>query len=517
MPRIRQIAQNVLSNWVALAITTVVSFFLAPFVVHHLGNVTYGVWVLITSLVSYMGLLDLGMRGAVTRFVSRGAAQNDEQESSRAVSAALFIRVWISIVVVFVSVVLAGGFKHVFAVPFDLQQPARIAVLITGLTVAMNLCGGVFGGVLAALHRYDLTSAVSIAQSCARAAGFVWLLLTGHGIVALAAWDLGVWALANAGTIFLALRTYPQLTIALSHPDRETLKRLWTYSFWVFVINLAVQVTYYSDNLVVGAFLTPTAVTLYAIGGILITYARRFISAMTSTFTPLASTYEAQGSHHHLYALLIHGTRASLIISLPIEAALFFRGHTFIRLWMGEQYAGPSGTVLQILIFSMVFSSAITTAGGIVYGMDKHKQVAFWAIGEAAANLALSIILVRQIGIYGVAWGTAIPSVLVELLLWPRYICKILNIPVTNYLWQAWGRTSLAVVPFTAGCVLAEKYWPVHNLAAFFLQIVCLLPLVPLALAAVFGKGALNYGQNWLKQRRMQPRVSREYESSTVS
>ena len=52
MPRARRIAQNVLSNWMALAITTVVGFFLSPFVVHHLGNLTYGVWVIIMSLVS---------------------------------------------------------------------------------------------------------------------------------------------------------------------------------------------------------------------------------------------------------------------------------------------------------------------------------------------------------------------------------------------------------------------------------------------------------------------------------
>jgi O-antigen/teichoic acid export membrane protein len=517
MPRIRQIASNILSNWFALGVTSMVGFFLAPFVVHHLGNITYGVWVLITSLVSYMGLLDLGMRGAVTRFVSKGAAQQNDQEANEAVSGALWIRLWLSAAIVFVAVLLAGGFKHAFTVPLDLQTPARIAILITALTVAINLCGGVFGGVLVALHRYDLTSAVSITQTGARACGFVWLLLSGHGIVALAIWDLGTWVAANAITIILAFRTYPRLKVALSRPDSQTLKKLWRYSFYVFVINLAVQVTYYSDNLVVGAFLTPTAVTLYAVGGILITYARQIVAAMTTTFTPLASTLEAQGSHNHLCDLLIHGTRASLIISLPIEVALFFRGHTFIRLWMGEQYAGPSGTVMQILVLSMMFSSAMTTAGGIVFGMEKHKRVAYWAVGEAIANLALSIVLVRRIGIYGVAWGTAIPSVIVEVLLWPRYICKLLQIPIRTYLWQAWGRTSLALVPFSLSCVLAEQLWPAHNLVSFFLQIVALLPLVPLALALVFRNEVITLGQKWINRWKAAHRLNHEYQSSTTA
>ena len=204
-----------------------------------------------------------------------------------------------------------------------------------------------------------------------------------------------------------------------------------------------------------GAFLSPAAVTLYAIGGILIGYVRQIVSSMTTTFTPLASTFEAEGSHQNLRRLLIHGTRAALLISLPIEAALFFRGHTFIRLWMGQQYAQPSGTVMQILLLSVVFSSANVTSGGIVYGMEKHKRIALWAIGEAAANFILSVILVRRIGIYGVAWGSAIPSVIIELLLWPTYISKLVQIPLRTYLWQAWVRTTLVAIPFAMACALA--------------------------------------------------------------
>src|SRR6202140_4696068 len=110
MPRARRIAQNILSNWLALVTTTVVGFFLSPFVVHHLGNLTYGVWVIIMSLVAYMNLLDLGLRGAVTRFVSKGTAQENHDDASRAVSGALWIRLWISLAIIFTGLVFSGLF-----------------------------------------------------------------------------------------------------------------------------------------------------------------------------------------------------------------------------------------------------------------------------------------------------------------------------------------------------------------------------------------------------------------------
>src|SRR5678816_920604 len=145
MPRARRIAQNVLSNWTALAVTTVVGFFLSPFVVHHLGNLGYGVWVIIGSLVSYMGLLDLGLRGAVTRFVSKGTAQDDHEESSRAVSGALWIRLWISLAIIVTGLFLSFTIHHIFVIPQELQLAARLAILVTAVTVGINLWCGVFG------------------------------------------------------------------------------------------------------------------------------------------------------------------------------------------------------------------------------------------------------------------------------------------------------------------------------------------------------------------------------------
>jgi O-antigen/teichoic acid export membrane protein len=513
----RRIVQNILSNWVALAVTTIVGFFLAPFIVHRLGNVAYGVWILVVSLTSYMNLLDLGLRGAVMRFVSKGYARGDHAEANEAVSGALWIRLWISLAIVLASVLFAVVFPRVFAAPATMHQQARLAILVTAATVALSLWCGVFGGVLAALHRYDLLSAVTMVQTTFRAAGICWLLLHGHGILALALWDLATAVVANGLLVVLSFHSYPRLRISLRIPGKAVVAKLWTYSLYAFLINVAVQVAYYTDNLVVGAFTSASAVTFYAIGGTLIGYARQIVSSVTTTFTPLASSFEAQGLENDLRRLLVHGTRAALIVSLPIEAALFLRGHTFIRLWMGAQYAHPSGTVLQILLLSLIVSSANTTSGGIVYGMEKHKRVALWAVLEAAANLGLSIFLVRRIGINGVAWGTTIPSLIVEFVLWPPYICKLVGMEVRTYLWQTWIRTFLAVLPFSLACYFCELYWPSHNLRIFFLQIATVFPLFPVALALTFRTEVATQWRRRFPKSAAALSVRHEYESSATS
>ena len=267
MPRGKRIAANVVFNWISLAITTVVGFFLSPYVVHHLGNLVYGVWVLVMSFSSYMALLDLGLRGAVTRYVSRGAAQENHAESNEAVSAALWIRMWISLLIVLLAVLFALVFTKAFSIPAELQHAARLAILVTAASLAFSLWCGVFAGVLMALHRYDILSSITMFQTICRAVGYIWLLRTGHGILALALWELCIAGIASCGQIIFAFREYPQMRIVFHHPSKDVIRKLWNYSFYAFLINVAIQVAYYTDNLVVGAFAGAAAVTFYAIGG----------------------------------------------------------------------------------------------------------------------------------------------------------------------------------------------------------------------------------------------------------
>jgi len=80
---------------------------------------------------------------------------------------------------------------------------------------------------------------------------------------------------------------------------------------------VAGQLIYQTDNLVVGAFVTASAVTFYSIGNSLCRYTQQVIGAMTMTFTPAASTYEAAGDKTSLRALYYNGTRATMALSCP--------------------------------------------------------------------------------------------------------------------------------------------------------------------------------------------------------
>jgi O-antigen/teichoic acid export membrane protein len=488
------------ANWTAFAVSVVVSFFLSPFVVHRLGNIAYGVWVLANSSIAYMALLDLGMRGAVTHFVAKHQARGEDLEASRTVSVALAFRTLISLVVIVASLILAAFASKIFRIPPNMWKAAEWAIVISGVNLSFGLIVGVFAGVLIALQRFALTSGIAIAQTLIATAGTVWILDRGYGIVSLAVMQLTIAFILGIATIIISRRLYPGLRLGFRFLDRRMLPELWRYSFYLFVIAASSQVIYYTDNLVVGAFLSAGAVTLYAIGGRFIDYLGQLGASLAQTFMPMASNLAAQDQHDQLRRLLIQGTRAVLFVSLPIGGALFFRSSTFIGLWMGPQYAQPSGHILRILLLTSLALAGNRVGGNIVFGLGKHKPFAIWQACEGVANLTLSIYLVRKIGIDGVAWGTVLPSLVSQLVLWPRYLSKLLGLSVWTYFRECWIRPALASAPFCLACLCADRYWGVTSMVHFFLQIAAFLPLIPLGIALFFWKEV-----NWQLRSRESP------------
>lgn len=461
-------------------------FFLSPFILHRLGAVAYGVWVLAISVVGYLSLLDLGMQSSVLRFVSQGYTKQNHQSASEAVSAALWVRLQISALALLLSAGLAAVFPLLFKVPAELADDARKSILLIGATTAITMSMGVVGGVVSALNRYDLQNYVNLVQSTARVLGIVAVLRSGHGIVAIAVCEFVAVLISKLFQVWIARRLYPELRIQLKRPKRETLRKIWSYSSYTFLITIAVQLVYQTDNIVVGAFVSTSAVAFYAIAGSLCRYAGQVVSSMDSTFMPAASTYESSDNMAGLLMLYKNGTRAMIMVSLPMMITLIVRGSSFIGLWMGPEYAHSSGIVLMILSIALFFSYANRTAGAIAFGIEKHKAVALWAAGEGVANLTLSIILAHWFGIYGVAFGTMIPSLFVHLVLWPRYISKLVDVRSSEVIWQVWGPMILASIPFAFISYAVEAFFPARNLAVFFLQVVATLPIFVLSVAVVF-------------------------------
>jgi len=113
-------------------------------------------------------------------------------------------------------------------------------------------------------------------------------------------------------------------------------------------------------------------------------------------------------------------------------------------------------------------------------GLSRHRVMLPLFIGEAVANVAISVLLARSLGVVGVAIGTMIPRLVVTTMLDPVIATAQFGIRRSTYIVEAWVRPTVAMTGFAAATYLIERFWPAHSLAMFFFQVALVLPIAAL-------------------------------------
>ena len=472
-----RLAKNILSNWTCYIFSMALNFFVAPFVVRHLGNEQYGVWTIVLSLTGYLGLLDLGVRGAVTRYTAQYHAQGNHNRTNETTSAAMATFLLTSFVALMVAAILAVFVVQRLKIPQESVLAARVVLLVTGANICVSLVNGVYGGVLVGLQRFDLTNGVEIANSALRALAIVVALHSGLGIITLAFIQLLFTVTRFAANYRLAHRYYPELRVRPLQADRVNLKSVFSFSFFTFLMQISASLIYASDNIVIASYLPAASVTFYAIGGNLVEYARAVVAGVSQAVSPLASSLQARNDVAGLRRLVLRSSQLGTMVAAPIAATFVSRGGHFIGLWMGQQYSNTSGKVVALLAVTLLFSAGNTPTGGIMLGLGKHKPIVPALLVEGICNLALSIILLKRMDVLGVALGTLIPSVTASLLFWPWYAKRTMNIAPVTYIMNAWLRPAVALAPFVLASYMTDRFWQAPNLLVFFSQVALCLPI----------------------------------------
>jgi O-antigen/teichoic acid export membrane protein len=490
--------KNLLSNWAGLFLGIVISFFLSPYVVNKLGDAYYGLWAVLMQFTGYLNLLDFGVREAVIRNASRANAKHAERKLNRVYSVSLGLYTCIGLLCVLASLVPAFALEHWIEVDPAKLREAQLAVILSGATIGLSFVFNLYSGILSGFQRFDLANSVTVPFQLVRAAAVVVTLGAGYKIAGLALVQLCITVASGLTLVIVChiqLRKLGMRLHLLGLPLRRTValaKKLLSYSVQVLISNIGQRITFASDALIVATFLPVTAVTYYAIAGSLIDYFRNFAVSTVQVFNPMASHHHALRQQDRIRGTLLSSTTLAQILGAPVLMAYMIFGEQFIGLWMGERFADASGAVLLALGIGMLLSPAHHAMVSVLYGLGKPQIVARARLAEAAANLVLSIILVNQIGLLGVALGTTIPHLILTGVLLPWFACQASGLGFGEFYAKVVGRCVLISLPFLIGAVLLNHYVRFPNLAVLLLAIAALTGLHLLTfMLAYFGLDGL--------------------------
>jgi len=460
------VLKNVGSNWLVTVVTVVAVYFLTPFTIHKLGDDGYGTWNLINSITGYLGLLVLGVPMASVRYFAQHVAKGDTRALNEAVGSCTALYLLLGGVALVVGAGLYVFFMRAYDIPVALLGDARWAFGLTVLFVALGFVGLLPNGILAAHDDFVPRNIVRLWGVLLRIVLTFGLLALRASITLLALVQLACMLFDFALCWLLVRRRYPATRVRLADFDWKMTRAIFAFSIYVLVLNAGARLSFETDSLVIGAYLDVGHIPFFTVANSFIIYLMEFVVAIAAVVMPTATRLQTQGKAGELREIFLKWSKIALSLTLAAGLFLIVLGPRFIAWWVDPTFERPAGDVLQILMVSyLIFLPVRGVALPILMGLGKAGLSTIGFLVAGVLNLGLSILLVRPLGLAGVALGTAIPNVLFAGAVFLQ-ACRELDVPVGRFLRYVVPRAVLGALPVVALLLWFKLHLDVRGVTA---------------------------------------------------
>jgi O-antigen/teichoic acid export membrane protein len=427
------VARNVSTRYLAILAETVIGLVMLPFNLTHLGTAEYGLWVLLGSITVHFSVLDLGYGGALVKFMAQYRAHRNARALNEIASTLFFVFSAIGLVAYGAAVLVAFNLGHIFRLTPDQAETGKWILMIIAVHISMNFPFSVFGGVISGFQRYDANNMVAIVSSVAVAVVNAAVLLAGHGLVALVAATTCVRIVTYFVYRSNAYRIFPELHISPSLFRRNRLREVTGFSVYSSVIDWANKLNYQLDEIVIGAFMGSAAVAVWAPAERIITGTQRLTNQLNGVLFPVIVDSDASQQKVRLQQIMLQGTRLSLVMVVPIAAALILLADPRVHAWLGPKKAPAMAgaiPIIQILAVAVAIRVGNATGNTVLKGAGEHRLLAFVNLATGIGNLILSVLLIHRFGLIGVAVGTLIPIAFTAVFILYPASCRRVGLPL---------------------------------------------------------------------------------------
>jgi len=410
---------------------------MTPIFLKNMGNYDYGIWEIIASVVGYMGILDLGIKPAITRFTAKYEVEKNQSALKVMYSSALIFTIGMGIFLCLLLVCWGVFYPETLAPNNAETTKYTLVLIILAIQMLFMFPGYVPESILEGFQLYHLKNNITIFNSIVGAIILYFFISSSNALYLLAL--INAVGLSVKYVCYFIIVTRVKaigLSPSISNISLSELKKLLSFGGKSFIQGIAYRIESVTDVLVIGAFIGPAVVPFYSIPANLISHIRNVGFTLTQAFMPQFSQLFASNDQEAIRKLYINASKWIITIMLPLSILAVIFGPDFITLWLGKEYGEESQLILLLLtIFTMIplldpFKSRYLTA------INKHAILAKLFPIAAFINLSVSILLVNSFGVVGVAVGSIIP-VVIFMPIYLRYSCKQLGITVYRYISEA--------------------------------------------------------------------------------
>jgi O-antigen/teichoic acid export membrane protein len=426
---------NVLVGQLNVAVVTAGSFVVTPAVLHGLGDSAYGGWLLINSFIGYTKLLDLGTTAGTVKYGAGAQSRGDREDLARVMNTSMAMFLAVASVTLLVTLALAAVLPHAYA---SVIPDAAWTIVILGAGAAFDMAFRPFASALRMRSFYFVYDSIEIVTySIFKLGLLLWCAYRWHLDYRILAWLTFGETLTRlvAVAVGAAILNPAARKINPFRPARSMVRKLATMGLGVSILQIADILRFQIDAGVIGYLLPemPEGIAVFGVGTRLTSIAYFVIGTVSTVLVPRFSGLDETNDRAGTLALLSRANLMTGLFAAFLLVNLGVFGPQFLELWLHKPWVDQSGKIMRLLIPAYFVVSLSLPSAVMVFAQGKLRGLTILNVSEALANLVLSVVLVRPLGLWGVAVGTALPLALFRGVFFPKVLEKEIGITVAQY------------------------------------------------------------------------------------
>lgn len=347
----KAIAINSLIMYMRMGLKTIIVLFTTRFALQALGCVDYGLFSVLGSIITFMGVFNTIMISTCNRFlaVAIGKGNADEINKVFNINLAIFLGCAIGLLIIMLPI---GTWYVVHHINYD--GPIKNALVVFYFAIIGSIASTIatpYNGLIMAKERFLLFCSVDVIMNLIN-------LVVAILIVYFFLYKLYIYTFFNSITITIPALIYylycrhhfPELVKFRIIKDINSYKKVFSFSGWVSYGAVACIIKNQGATLLINSFFTTAMNTALGVATNLSQCVITFANNLTQPMQPQITKSYAAGNFKRTDELLTMSTKFSFLLMLLVSVPLIIETEWILKLWLGDvpPYA-VSFTILLII------------------------------------------------------------------------------------------------------------------------------------------------------------------------
>lgn len=440
--RSKKMYKNTVAMMFIKGFSILISLMSAPIMLHHVNRADYGVLLTLTSIVSWVGMMDVGLGNGLRNKLPGMLAKGDLQSAQKAISSSYAaLALYIGILIVFFLIV--SPFIDWLSV---LNSPTSDAGEISGLAMVVFIafCAQfLLGLIYSILFAYQMPALQSLLTFGSQVLTFIALVVQVYVFNVSSVFQIGSInclmppLLLLIGTIVLFATRLKDVAPTFRLIDLKSVSGILSLGVKFFVLQIITIVLFQANSIIITRVVSPEAVVEYNM-------AFKYISVLTMVFnivvTPIwSATTDAYVRGDYLWIRKTLDTTRIIcfwVIGGGVLMTLLSK-HVY-ALWLGKDAINISYTTTGLVCLYISFEMLYKVYGIIINGTGKvFAQMVITGV-IAICYVPLAVFLGNVWGLSGVLIANSLVFFLN--FIWSRIQCNKLILPESAYSKGFWYR-----------------------------------------------------------------------------